>query len=464
MYLRIAIPLVLVTTLLAEQPVCRAQSRSERKEIKQLQTDVAYLASDEMDGRRTGTQGAKKAADYIEQRYKEEGIDPYKNQYEYPFKFVYGEDISEATQVKIGNNLLHMPEEGFPLSYSASKKVYDDNILPDVMEQDNIWMIALYSEQADADDPHFDAKKWMYDKSMEAEKQGATAVIFYDGFGSKWAPAYTGRGDYKSLTIPVVFLSHDAYVKYVQQSNASDAYTRDEKAGLPIDINIALKPANRTGTNIAAYIDNNAPYTVVIGAHFDHLGHGEDGNGLYTGRDHPIYSGADDNASGTAALLEVAAWLKKSRLHNYNYLFINFSGEELGLLGSKAFVKEQKMDGAHIAYMINMDMIGRLNDTTHALTVGGTGTSPIWKTIITEPDKEFKIIEDSTGALPSDHMSFYHAGIPVLFFYTGMQPDYHRPGDKADKINYNGEEEVIKYVHSVLVKMDKVPKPSLASE
>lgn len=453
-----AAPLTLVAAMVISH-TCYAQSRAERKEIKQLQADITYLASDEMDGRRTGTAGAKKAAAYIEQRYKDEGIGPYKNQYEYPFSFTYGKEVSDATRIKIGDNILHIPDEAFPLPYSSSKKVSDDNILPDVLEQGGVWLIALYGEQGNADNPHFNWQRQMYEKSKEAEKEGATAVIFYDGIGSKWAPMFRGLADYKSLDIPVIFLSHDAYIKYVQQGNASDVH--DEKSGLQIDLNIVMQPSDRKDVNVTAYIDNNAPYTVVIGAHYDYLGHGEDGNTLYTGRDHPIFNGADDNASGTAALLEVAGWVKKHHLHSYNYLFVNFSGEEVGQLGSKAFVKDQKLDGNQIAYMINMDMIGRLDDATHALTVGGTSTSPEWKTIIT-PEKEFNIIEDSTGALPSDHLSFYHTGIPVLYFYTGMETDYHLPGDKADKINYTGEEEVIKYVHNVLTKMDKLPKLSFA--
>lgn len=460
MYRRFSTPFIVAA--LAISTVSYAQSKKERKEIRQLQADIAYLASDEMGGRRTGTAEARKAAAYIEQRYKEEGIGPYKNQYEYPFSFTYGKEVSGATQIKIGSNILRIPDEAFPLPYSSSKQVSDDNILPDVLEQGGIWLTALYGEQGNADNKHFNWQRQMYEKSKEAEKEGAAAVVFYDDFGSKWAPVFRGLADYKPLDIPVAFLSHDAYIKYVQ-GNASNGNASDEKPGVQMDMNIVLKPSDRTGINVAAYIDNNAPYTVVIGAHYDYLGRGEDGNTLYAGRDHPIFNGADDNASGTAALLEMAGWLKKSRLHNYNYLFVNFSGEEVGLLGSKAFVKEQKIAGDHIACMINMDMVGRLNDATHVLEVGGTSTSPEWETIITTPDKEFDIIKDSTGALPSDHISFYHAGIPVLYFFTGMQTDYHLPGDTADKINYAGEEEVIKYVHNVLAKMDKMPKPSFTS-
>ena len=134
---------------------------------------------------------------------------------------------------------------------------------------------------------------------------------------------------------------------------------------------------------------------------------------------------------------------------------MNFSAEELGLLGSKAFVKDMKLDSSTIAYMINMDMIGRLNDSTHALTIGGVGTSPSWYPFITAAKKDFKVALDSSGVGPSDHTSFYHAGIPVLFLFTGLHSDYHKPSDDADKINYKGEVQVLKYGYAIVKALDK---------
>jgi hypothetical protein len=128
-------------------------------------------------------------------------------------------------------------------------------------------------------------------------------------------------------------------------------------------------------------------------------------------------------------------------------------------LGSKAFVKQAMLDSTNVAYMINMDMVGRLNDSTHALTIGGVGTSPIWGDFITRTHKEFKIVIDSSGVGPSDHTSFYHQGIPVLFFFTGLHHDYHKPSDDADKINYRGEVQVLKYISGLIDVMDTRIKP-----
>lgn len=423
-----------------------AQNKADRHVMDQLRTDVTYLASDELEGRRTSTEGEQKAGDYIEQRYKDLGIQAYKDQYRYPFHFIYGKEIAQATQVRINNVLMQLNDDAFPLPFSANKHVSSE-ILPEVMEQGNIWLMPLYTDQDQANDAHFETESFMFSKTKEAIKQGASGVVFYDGYGSKWEPAFNRHSDYEQLDIPVVYITHQAYEKYIKQ-----------KDGLSIDLNISINKAGRTGTNIAAYIDNKAPYTVVLGAHYDHLGYGEDGNSLYPNakKAHEIHHGADDNASGTAALLEMAKWVKKNRkLHHFNYLFINFSGEELGLYGSKLFVKEEHIDSTHVAYMINMDMVGRLNDSTHSLTLGGVGTSPAWEEVVDMAGDDFKLTIDSSGIGPSDHTSFYNVGIPVLFFFTGSHKDYHKPSDKAGLINYAGETKVIRYIEHTVSLLDK---------
>ena len=429
----------------------QARNKTDRKVAKQLEADISYLASDELQGRRTGSDGEHKAADYIENRYKQLGIGAYKGQYRYPFNFTYGREIGATTQLHISGKLLRLNEDAFPLPFSGTKQISSD-IFPDVAEQGSIWLLPLYKDEDQAGDAHFDAEKQMYDAAKEAQKGGAAGVVFYDGFGSKWEPSFNTQSDLEAIDLPVVYLRHKAYDLYVKQAEAAS-----QKGSISIELVTAINRAPRTGTNVAAYIDNGAPYTVVIGAHYDHLGLGEDGNSLFpnAAREHMVHHGADDNASGTAGLLEVAKWIKGRKLHHFNYLFIHFSGEELGLYGSKAFVKDQRMDSAQIAYMINMDMIGRLNDSTHALTVGGVGTSPVWEDVVKMGTDQFKITIDSSGIGPSDHTSFYSAGIPVLFFFTGQHKDYHKPSDIAASINYPGEVMVLRYAEDVLLKMDK---------
>ncbi len=214
----------------------------------------------------------------------------------------------------------------------------------------------------------------------------------------------------------------------------------------------------RTGQNVVGFIDNKAASTIVIGAHYDHLGYGEDHNSLYKGDQAMIHNGADDNASGTAALIELGHWLKKSGNKIYNFLLVAFSGEELGLFGSKYFTEHPPVPLNTINYMINMDMVGRLNDSTRSISVGGYGTSPEWGRLVKAENDLLNIKPDSSGTGPSDHTSFYIKDIPVLFFFTGTHTDYHKPSDDADKINYEGILRISAYVQNLISATNNAPK------
>ena len=218
----------------------------------------------------------------------------------------------------------------------------------------------------------------------------------------------------------------------------------------PHDTAIANIP-ERKGNDVIAYLDNKAPYTIVIGAHFDHLGLGHDKNSRDANPEGKIHNGADDNASGTAGVLELANYYANNKkTEKFNFLFMCFSGEELGLIGSKKWCDAPTFPLEKISYMINMDMIGRLNDSTKKLIIYGVGTSPVWVPIIDSLKSDFSIKKDSAGIGPSDQTSFYLKDIPVLHFFTGQHEDYHKPSDDADKINYTGEASVLEYVIRVV--------------
>lgn len=427
-----------------------AQDKKQEKTIAQLKADIGYLASDGLEGRRTGTEGERKAAEYIERRYQQMRIAPYRQTYYHPFKFTYGKAIDPSTKISVNGVYIPCGDACFPLPFSASKKVNSD-ILPDIMEQGSAWLVPLYGSKDDAENPHFDWEKTAFEKCRDAQKQGATAVVVYANYDTKYPAAFNKHTDLETIDVPAAYIDNKTYKKLVVDRPSG-------KAGVNISLDITLTKTERSSNNLAAYIDNHARYTVVLGAHYDHLGYGEDHNSLHANaeKEHKIHYGADDNASGTAALLEMAGRIKgNKKLRHYNYMFVNFSGEELGLFGSKAFVRDEKLDSNTIAYMINMDMVGRLNDSTHALTVGGVGTSPAWGDAVKLANGEFKLVIDSAGVGPSDHTSFYNAGIPVLFYFTGTHKDYHKPTDKADLINYEGEAQVLDYVTRVVTMMDK---------
>lgn len=208
----------------------------------------------------------------------------------------------------------------------------------------------------------------------------------------------------------------------------------------------------RTGKNVAGYLDNGADYTVIIGAHYDHLGYGLFGS--RNAGEPAIHNGADDNASGVAAMLRLAEYLKQGNATGNNYLFLGFSGEEMGLFGSKHYVGSPTVDLSSANYMINMDMVGRLNEEK-VLAINGAGTSPAWKEVLEQIDVAgISAKTTDSGIGPSDHTSFYLKDIPVLHFFTGQHTDYHKPVDDAHLINFEGLKDVTDYIIALIEKLD----------
>ena len=209
--------------------------------------------------------------------------------------------------------------------------------------------------------------------------------------------------------------------------------------------------------NIIGSIDNNAKKTVVITAHYDHLGYGESGS-MYEGP-RQIHNGADDNASGTAALLELAHLIKNNKIkEDNNFLFIAFSAEEKGLLGSKYYVMNPSLNLNEINYVLNMDMLGRM-EPGMALTIEGVGSSLIWESSLKEIKCDaFPLTLKKRENGPSDHAPFYDAGIPALHFWTGKHDDYHKPSDDAEKINFNAESEIISFIETLILSTDSKGK------
>lgn len=213
---------------------------------------------------------------------------------------------------------------------------------------------------------------------------------------------------------------------------------------------------SKKGSNVIGYLDNGSKYTLVIGAHFDHLGKDSHPSSIDIHKDR-IHYGADDNASGTAGVLELARYYTTNGIiEPCNFLFMCYSGEEDGLIGSKFFTNNPTYPLANIRCMINMDMIGRLNDSTHKLMVYGVGTSPAYTAVFANLSADLKLVYDSSGIGPSDQTSFYLKQIPVLHFFTGQHKDYHKSTDTHDKINYPGEIKVLELIAQVSEALSKL--------
>lgn len=441
---KLALSLVFLSSVVTAQKLKKA----DKATIANLQAHIGYLADDKLEGRRAGGAGEKLAMEYIAGQFKSLGLQPKGTDGFYqPFEIQEGKEIKEGTFFNINEVKLEKMKDFFPFPFSALKSV-DASPAVALQEADMPWFVDLKEILSEnQQNPHFDLIEYIRNNSKKAYDKGATAIIIYNSSAIDDKLEFNGKDKSALLPVPVIYVKKDAAKKYFSDATAT----------LNLKLKVDIGEKSRTGHNVAAYLDNGAATTVVLGAHFDHLGYGEDGNSMLRTGEKLIHNGADDNASGTAALLELAKRLKGRKDKSSNYLFLAFSGEELGLFGSKYFTEHPTVDLSTVNYMINMDMVGRLNDSTHILTIGGYGTSPQWATVINTQDKKlpFGIKIDSSGSGPSDHTSFYRKDIPVLFFFTGQHKDYHRPSDDADRINYVGELQVINYIESIIDKLNK---------
>lgn len=437
--------LIIVFLLLSTVSVAQKLTRSDKEIIKYLKVNLTYLASDNLEGRRAGTIGESLAADFISNKFKEIGLLPkgVSDSYFQPFTVTDGKKIGNSTILSINNKVLLPEKDFFPISNSSNTNLIKTQISPALTEKNQPWFLDLSDDlEENKTNPHFDINNLIQSKIKNAKEKGATSLILFNSNDIDDKIKFDTKDRQDLTLIPVVYINKSAFVDNIKDLNAS----------YDISFSVDIQPNVRNSKNIIGFINNNAPYTIVLGAHYDHLGYGEDGNSMIRTGEKLIHNGADDNASGTAALIELAFLLKKSKSKNYNYLFTAFSAEELGLNGSKYFVENPTIPLTSINYMINMDMVGRMNDSTKAITVGGYGTSPSWSPLFKAiENKNFTIKFDSSGTGPSDHTSFYRKDIPVLFFFTGLHTDYHKPSDDADKINYTGQLQIVKFINQLVL-------------
>ncbi len=438
LFLRVAIAASILNTY---QVQAQKLKKSDKLVISNLQKHVKYLSDDRLEGRRAGTAGEELARTYISNEFQKIGLLPKgdKDGWFQSFPINDGKDYSGDSYLFIDEHEINK-KDFFPYPLSPEKII---EAMPSIAlrEEGVPWFLDLGAErEANKHNPHFDAEANILLKAKDAAEKGATALLLYNDSSQVFNPKQ--RGD--QLPIPVIFVSE----------NVSKKYFDDETATLEIKMKTGFRTKERTGNNVIGFINNNAPYTVILGAHYDHLGYGEDGNSMLRTTERLIHNGADDNASGTAALIELARKLKMEKKSSANYLFIAFSAEELGLFGSKYFTENATIPLSQVSYMINMDMVGRLNDSSRTLTVGGIGTSPSWASTFSSisDTRYFKIKFDSSGTGPSDHSSFYRKDLPVLFFFTGLHTDYHKPGDDAERINYEGQYRILQLIENVVKK------------
>lgn len=445
----------LLLLILLVPSVTFAQSKKERKQqeradkitLQNIQKHIEFLASDKLEGRRTGSRGEAMAMEYIAGQFVKYGLAAKGTEgYVQEFEINEGKQIDDsATHFTVNDKELQLKSDYFPLPYSANSQL-NGVATPGLPEKNTPWFYDVKDVVAEnAHNPHFDINQAIKEETKRAAGKNATALIVYNSSNLVDNIQYNKNDTSSAYTIPVLFVTNAAMKNYFP----------DHTASYNINLRTSLKRSQRTGKNVVGMLNFNQPTTIIIGAHYDHLGFGEDHNSL-DGQGE-IHNGADDNASGTAALIELVRILKQQKNPSNNFLFIAFSGEELGLLGSKYWLEHPTVNIVP-NYMINMDMIGRY-DTTHKLTIGGYGTSPTWGKLFNEIGHEHLAIKfDSSGSGPSDHSSFYHKDIPVLFFFTNSHSDYHKATDDWQKINFRGEVQIIDYISRIIEASGKYGK------
>ena len=446
------IRITILLVLLAQTTVAQKLKKKDKVVFTNLQKHISFLADDKLEGRRTGTNGEKLAYEYISSEFTKAGLTAKgeNNTYLQAFEVNEGKEVNKPTHLIIDGNDLQLDKDYFPFVFSPNKSVEAATAIA-LPERGTLhfWNLNEVLEE-NKNNPHFDVQDALKTKVSSATEKGATGLIVYNTSTINDDFKFEAKAKTETTTIPVVYV----------QKNIANKFFKDETITHDIKIKIDIGNKVRTGHNVIGYIDNGAVNTIIIGAHYDHLGFGEDHNSLFTGTTPAIHNGADDNASGTSAMIEVSKLIKAANLKKYNYLFIAFSGEELGLYGSKYFTEHSTINLSTANYMINLDMVGRLNDSTRGLNIGGYGTSPTWGEMLNAKDNYFAIKFDSSGTGPSDHTSFYRKDIPVLFLFTGVHSDYHKPSDDADKINYTGQLKVVNYIYDIVVATNKKEKLS----
>lgn len=510
--------------------------------VENLKATVSYLASDKLQGRRTGTGGSNEAAKYIAETFKKlklkapagnhGSIDSLGRQSRDGFKMSFGNnplpflqsfpyiaDVATGQSSKFGFNTantdLKAGRDWMPLGYSANVKglkaaavfvgygisdsslKYDDYAGLDVKGK----VVLALAKTPDGDNARGQFARYAESrfKATIAKEKGAAALIlianeekFSDDKLSSMKNDYTPS----DAGIPVIVISRQtaAQIYGMQVSELASLESGwKERPGLQakrlddvvINLDVELVRKNAPAYNVIGILEGSDPKlkneVIVIGAHYDHLGLG--GAGSLAANQGGIHYGADDNASGTAGLLELARIFSANRKQiRRTIVFIAFSGEEEGLIGSNYYVNHPVFPLQQTVAMINMDMIGRLKD--NKLTIGGVGTASEWKDLIQNSNKanvaalsmptpkmigvepvpgkvtatasleQFALTLNEDGFGPSDHSSFYGKQVPVLFFFTGTHEDYHKPTDTAEKINYQGQWRIVLMIMEIVKAID----------
>tara|TARA_B100000029_G_scaffold82096_2_gene72981 strand:- start:428 stop:2230 length:1803 start_codon:yes stop_codon:yes gene_type:complete len=450
----------------------------------EIMDHIRYLSHEDRGGRYPGSRESRDVISYLIRNLKSYGVKPggENGSYVQPFNITDGIELGENNTMVIGDDTLSVQSDFVPLWFSGTASAsasavfagYGFEIDSDELKWNDYaeldvngkWVIVMrHSPERNNQHSHYTPHSDLHKKMLVARDKGAIGVIFVSQVED--ADLYPLRyiSGYKNAGIPAIHLANesaDRLFKTVGWSRQTIQETMNrslesiafELPDISINANVEINPIQVRAANVVGLIQSgNRQYRdeyVVIGAHFDHVGMGGPGTGSRKPDTLGIHRGADDNASGTAGLLEVAQKLsaRKSRLKR-SIILLGFDAEEKGLLGSKYFVEHPTVDLDKIVTMLNMDMIGRMKDST--VTAGGVGTSPLFEPLLDSLSygRDFTLNMTKPGYGPSDHAAFYGQDIPVLFFFTGFHGEYHTPEDTWKLINLKGEKVLLELIYDV---------------
>ncbi|HWS85694.1 MAG TPA: M20/M25/M40 family metallo-hydrolase [Pyrinomonadaceae bacterium] len=528
----------LLFALLLLAPNALAQSMPKpvtpAPDVERLRAHVSYLASEKLEGRRTGTEGAREAARYVAREFMRAGLGPGAGAtcgelseacYMQQFPYVAGVELGKgnaltatrradagvplAVDFRVGEDWMPL---GFGSSGTAEGPVAFVGYGITAAEQGHddykgagaAGKVALaFAGTPDGDNPHsrFTRAGGLRFKAAAARAAGAKALVVIAA-EEEFKKDRLARLRYDNAGgdagLPVAVISRQAAAKILGLAGppllaeferslrgggggGPVAVIQDAELGRGVVLNLSTDVVrkNAPAANVVGVLEGSdaklKSEVIVLGAHYDHLGRGGDGSGSL-GREGDIHFGADDNASGTAGLLELARLLasEKEKMRR-TVVFVAFGGEEEGLIGSSHYVQNPARPLEQTIMMLNMDMIGRLRN--NALSVGGVGTAAELRALVEGVNMvhlppvvstgkggrkqetpapwvrrfELRLSEDGFG--PSDHSSFYARRVPVLFFFTGVHEDYHKPSDTADRVNYEGEAQILGLVRDIVMSL-----------
>ncbi|MCK3685019.1 M20/M25/M40 family metallo-hydrolase [Maribellus sp. YY47] len=452
--------------------------------VDDLKENIYYLASDSLQGRQSGEKGGLLAAEYIRSKFKAAGLQLLYNDGFQPFSLVADAELGDGNSLEVGGNSFQPKTDFLPYAFSGNTTVeaqvvftgYGIEVDRDSLKWNDFegvdvtgkWMLVLQGDP-DLDNPNSPYLEFSTEraKALTASDKNAAGIILVAG------PAFNEKDELSSLffdknssrfSMPVLQVTRNVANEILAGTGETieslESKIKEQHKGINLEVNTSVKATvnvqlkEKETRNIVAMLpgvdEKLKDEVVVIGAHYDHLGMGGPGSGSRAVDTVAVHNGADDNASGVAAVIQLAEKFASLKTNKRTLIFAAFGAEEMGLVGSKAFTNDPPVASEKMVAMFNFDMVGRLDTTTNAISIGGTKTSVETEQILTDLNTGFELAFSGEGIGPSDHASFYLQNIPVFFFSTGAHPDYHTPKDDAEMINYEGEKKVLNYAEKVI--------------